>query len=108
MENKSRGIKAFEISMNIGELQVKENEDGELYFRIPDDVLNRLGWKEGDDIKFTERDGGFVLTKVKKVSISVDFDKDNLLQYMTMAHEKDMTFNQLCEEAIKERINKDE
>ncbi len=52
--------------MGITELQIKENSEGDLYFNIPDNLLERLGWEEGDEIKFVEKDGGFILTKVKE------------------------------------------
>ena len=87
------------------ELQLKETEDGELFFNIPDDVLERLGWEEGDDIKFIEKDDGFILKKVKYESVELDFDKEDLLNYMTYAHFKNITFNELCELAIKEKLD---
>ena len=52
--------------MKTTELQIKENSEGDLYFNIPDNLLERLGWEDGDEIKFIEKDGGFVLTKVKE------------------------------------------
>ena len=58
--------------MKTTELQIKENSEGDLYFNIPDNLLERLGWEEGDEIKFVEKDGGFVLTKVKE-----KIDKEN-------------------------------
>jgi bifunctional DNA-binding transcriptional regulator/antitoxin component of YhaV-PrlF toxin-antitoxin module len=91
--------------MNTNELKLKETEDGDLFFNIPDDVLERLGWKEGDEIKFVEQDGGFLLTKVKYESIELDFDEKDLLKYMMFAHEQNITFNELCENAIKEKLN---
>ena len=87
------------------ELQLKETEDGELFFNIPDDVLERLGWAEGDDIKFVEKDDGFLIKKVKYESVELDFDKEDLLNYMTYAHNKNITFNELCEQAIKEKLD---
>jgi hypothetical protein len=39
-----------------------------------------------------------------RVSIPVDFSDDELLKYMTMAHERDMTFNQFIEEALREAM----
>ena len=39
----------------MNQLQVKENADGELFFNIPDDVLERLGWEEGDGIEFEDQ-----------------------------------------------------
>ena len=49
--------------METTELQIKENSEGDLYFNIPDNLLERLGWEDGDEIKFVEKDGRFVLTK---------------------------------------------
>jgi hypothetical protein len=39
-----------------------------------------------------------------RVSIPVDFTDEELLKYMKIAHERDMTFNQLIEEALREAI----
>ena len=87
------------------ELELQETNDGELFFNIPDDVLERLGWEEGDDIKFIEKDDGFILKKIKYESVELDFDKEDLLNYMTYAHFKNITFNELCEQAIKEKLD---
>jgi len=89
----------------MNELKLQETDDGELFFNIPDDVLERLGWEEGDEIKFVEQDGGFLLTKVKYESIELDFDEKDLLKYMMFAHERNITFNELCQNAIKEKLN---
>lgn len=39
-----------------------------------------------------------------RVSVPVDFTDDELLRYMKLAHERDMTFNQFVEEALREAI----
>lgn len=39
-----------------------------------------------------------------RVSVPLDFTDEELLKYMTMAHERDMTFNQFVEEALKHAI----
>lgn len=39
-----------------------------------------------------------------RVQIPVDFTDAELLKYMTMAHERDMTFNQFIEEALRHSI----
>ncbi len=88
----------------MNELKLQETDDGELFFNIPDDVLEKLGWEEGDEIKFVEQDGGFLLTKVKYESIELDFDDKDLLKYMMFAHERNITFNELCQNAIKEKL----
>jgi bifunctional DNA-binding transcriptional regulator/antitoxin component of YhaV-PrlF toxin-antitoxin module len=86
------------------EIELKETDNGELFFRIPEETLNRLGWKEGDDLKFEERKGAVLIRKVKYESVELEFDDKELLKYMTLAHEQGITFNQLCENAIKSFI----
>ena len=39
-----------------------------------------------------------------RVSIPLDFSDEELLQYMKMAHERDITFNELVEEALRQAI----
>jgi predicted nuclease with TOPRIM domain len=40
-----------------------------------------------------------------RVQVEVDFSDEELLQYMKMAHERDMTFNELVEEALRHAIS---
>lgn len=40
-----------------------------------------------------------------RVQVPVDFTDDELLKYMKLAHERDMTFNQLIEEALRHAID---
>jgi AbrB family looped-hinge helix DNA binding protein len=87
------------------EVILKETSDGDLFFTIPNDVLERLGWKEGDDLKFEEKNGSVLIRKVKYESVELEFDDEQLLKYMMVAHEKGITFNELCEEAIKAKFN---
>lgn len=91
--------------MKVSELEVKESFDGELYFRLPDNVLNRLGWEEGDDLKFIPQDEAFIIKKVKYENVELQFDDEELLKYMKFAHEKNITFNELCEEAVQAKID---
>ena len=83
---------------------LKETTDGDLFFTIPDEMLERLGWKEGDDLKFEERNGSVLIRKVKYENVQLEFDDKELLKYMTYAHEQNITFNQLCEDAIKAKL----
>lgn len=90
------------------ELQIKENSEGDLYFNIPDDVLERIGWEEGDEVKFVEQGDNFLLKKVKYESVEIDLDEEVLLKYMTYAHEQNITFNQLCEQAIEAKLERND
>jgi Arc/MetJ family transcription regulator len=68
-----------------------------------------------DDINYTdlEVDDDFIQKAIAiangedydtRVSIPVDFTDEELLKYMTLAHERDMTFNQFIEEALRHAI----
>ena len=87
------------------EIELKETAEGDLFFRIPNDALERLGWKEGDDLKFEERNGAVLIKKVKYETIELEFDDEELLKYMQCAHEQNITFNEFCELAIKAKLN---
>jgi len=90
--------------MKVSELEVKESFDGELYFRLPDDLLKRLGWEVGDDLKFIPQDDAFIIKKVKYANIELNFDDGELLKYMTCAHEQNLSFNEFVEQALTEII----
>ncbi len=40
-----------------------------------------------------------------RVKVPVDFSDEELLQYMKLAHERDMTFNQFVEQALRDALN---
>lgn len=68
-----------------------------------------------DDVKFVELETAEdMLEKSRaiflgedydaRVSVPLEFTDEELLKYMTMAHERDITFNQLVEEALRQAI----
>ena len=92
-------------------IEVKELEDGSgnAYLQFPPVLFEKMGWKEGDDVKFTPRENGsFTIKKVKHESIDLDFDDEELFKYMQLAHNKGQSFNEFVEEALVEMINKTE
>ncbi len=69
-----------------------------------------------DDSKFIDLDvAGDILEKISKVvageeydtrvQIEVDFSDEDLLQYMKLAHQMDITFNELVERAVKAAVD---
>ena len=94
--------------MNVGKIPVKETPDGELFFELPDDLLDRLGWEDGDELKFVDKDGGFLIKKVKYESVELEFDDDELLKYMLYAHENNITFNEFVEQALRNVLNEND
>lgn len=50
--------------MNQQTFELKETPEGDLYFTIPESVLRRLNWKEGDDLEFIQNpDGSLKIVK---------------------------------------------
>ena len=49
-------------------LKVEHNElTDEYYVLLPQELLNKVGWIEGDDIEWrSQKDGSFLLTKNEK------------------------------------------
>ena len=91
------------------EVEVKECDDGsgDLYFELPSEILQKLGWQEGDDVKFdVKKDGTISIKKVKLESVELEFDDEELLKMMTMAHDRGQSFNEFCTEALESQIMK--
>jgi bifunctional DNA-binding transcriptional regulator/antitoxin component of YhaV-PrlF toxin-antitoxin module len=94
-----------ENRMNKYEVQIKETADGELFFNLPEELMRELEWKEGDELKFIEKENRQIqIKKVKYETIELDFDDDELFKYMKLAHENNMSFNEWIEHSLKEII----
>ena len=49
-------------------LEIQENEDGELYIELPDEVVEELGWKEGDILSWDLKGEGVILSRLNEES----------------------------------------
>lgn len=49
-------------------LEVEEHENGDLYLTFPDEVIEELGWQEGDILNWDVKGEGIVLSKVHDAS----------------------------------------
>jgi bifunctional DNA-binding transcriptional regulator/antitoxin component of YhaV-PrlF toxin-antitoxin module len=49
-------------------LEVQEDENGDSYIVLPDEVIEELGWEEGDVLEWDVRGSGIILTKVNDAS----------------------------------------
>jgi hypothetical protein len=78
------------------------------------DVLENQAWDDVDYVDletpedFLEKARAIVADEDydTRVQVPVDFTDEELLTYMKLAHERDITFNQLVEEALREAIEK--
>lgn len=94
-------------SSSNSQIEVKENAEGELYFQLPDDLLERMGWKEGDEVKFIEQGEGFIIKKIKYETIELDFTEKELYKYMLIAHENKMSLDEWIQSALESIIKDD-
>lgn len=49
-------------------LEVQEDENGEPFITLPDDLIEELGWMEGDLLDWDVRANGIILSKVNDPS----------------------------------------
>jgi bifunctional DNA-binding transcriptional regulator/antitoxin component of YhaV-PrlF toxin-antitoxin module len=45
-------------------LEVEQDENGEQYITLPDEIMEELGWQEGDILDWDVRANGIILSKV--------------------------------------------
>jgi len=45
-------------------LEVEEDENGEPFITLPDELIEELGWQEGDVLDWDVRGNGIILSKV--------------------------------------------
>jgi len=82
----------------------KVGEDGIL--NLPDEIVESLGLKVGDELTIKSRDGIIELTPKKMTEVEIDLPDDVLLKIMTMAHEQDITLNQFVNNVLRAELEK--
>jgi bifunctional DNA-binding transcriptional regulator/antitoxin component of YhaV-PrlF toxin-antitoxin module len=45
-------------------LEIQEDENGESFITFPDDIIETLGWQEGDVLEWKLKGNGVFLTKL--------------------------------------------
>jgi hypothetical protein len=78
--------------------------------------LENQAWDDVDYVDLEEDDDWFQKalaikageTYDTRVKVPIDFSDEELLKYMTIAHERDITFNQLIEQVLVEFIEREE
>jgi hypothetical protein len=49
-------------------IEVQEDQDGELFIEFPDEIIEELGWQEGDILSWNLKGEGIVLSKLNDES----------------------------------------
>lgn len=84
--------------------------DGDdLVLTFPEQLLKKLGWKAGDDLRFEpHEDGSFSITKIKMTTVELDLEEDVLFRLMRDAHENHITLDEHIQNIMKEFISQHE
>lgn len=45
-------------------LEVQEDEHGDCFVSLPDELIDELGWQVGDELEYTMEDESIILRKV--------------------------------------------
>jgi len=49
-------------------IEVQENNSGDLFIELPDELIDELGWQEGNILNWDLKGDGIVLSKVHDAS----------------------------------------
>jgi len=49
-------------------LEVQEDDNGDLFITFPEEIIEELGWEEGDILEWNLKGDGVVLSKLNEAS----------------------------------------
>ena len=50
-------------------------DNGDAILELPDDLLTEMGWKEGDTLDISEKDGKIIIKKIDEEHRKISLDK---------------------------------
>jgi len=50
-------------------------DNGDAIIELPDELLNEMGWKEGDTLDISEKDGKIIIKKIDEEDRKISLDK---------------------------------
>lgn len=53
-------------------IEVQEADNGDLFIELPDDLIDTLGWQEGDILDWRIKDEGIVLKRLNDPAVVDD------------------------------------
>ena len=79
---------------------------GDLCVKFTDEELTQLGIKAGDKFSIKETDEGIVLQKFATIELDLEiFTKEQLIMFIQLSVEKDMTFEEVIEELLTKAVD---
>jgi len=77
--------------------------------KIPQHVIDHMKIDPGDQLCVEhDTNGDVLITSVKYETVDIEFDQHDLMKYMLIAHERNITLNQLIEQAIEDKMKQDD
>jgi bifunctional DNA-binding transcriptional regulator/antitoxin component of YhaV-PrlF toxin-antitoxin module len=49
-------------------IEIQEDQDGELFIQLPEEIIEELGWQEGDILSWNLKGEGIVLSRLNDES----------------------------------------
>ena len=62
--------KTYEIEIQ------KDTETGDAFFELPNELMKKLDWNPGDDLKWDETNEGIRCRKIKYETVELEFDDE--------------------------------
>ncbi len=79
----------------------------ESFITLPDEIIEHFNLHPGDTVHFKELENGCLeMTFPKKAEVEIELPDEQLLTLMKMAHEQDITLNQLVENILRKEMEK--
>ena len=50
-------------------------DNGDAILELPDELLNEMGWKEGDTLDISEKNGKIIIKKIDEKDRKISLDK---------------------------------
>lgn len=86
-------------------VKLEDDDQGNLLLPLPQDVIEKHNIKFGDELELdVSEDGSLIIKFPKKVTIDIELEDDLLIQLSLLAHERNITLNQLIQDILKEYL----
>lgn len=79
----------------------------EFLAEIPEDILNKLNLKPGDDVQMSVENNSIIIHGKSSLEIDLDdFSKQDLQNILIYMNERNLTFNQFVEQTLTDIVNR--
>jgi len=94
--------------------EVKKHPDtDDLFFELPPDVLQRLGWNECTELEWIENEDGSIMLKerdtdVEMTEVEIELSDQDFMKIAELAQKDNITFDQQVQRIMIEYIEQHE